>query len=413
MDELNLWLYAGLVAVLQEGFFFLVLTKYLKCRSGKGYGLALLYTLMTGNDFFWSYTSIVGGNFPLYFTWVFLVYILAYLILRYCFVGNLFDNFIHLFSMEFILMLIAMLITFPFYVIECGGDMEKIGLFMNTPSLANLILFILQFTVFTFLLDKLWGWLYKLKGKGFRIICIVFAFFDLAVNAFYGWRGVQFVTIVYALGILYILGRQNREDKYLDEQYAYYRALEEAQRQESKEIAEIRHDIANHLSVMEELERDESGREILRTIDKNRGVYTGIPVLDCLITEKEKICADKGIAFTKNLESIAGCSISEYDLVSLFANLLDNAIEAAEKTKQPMLSMQLEEKQGYLKAVITNSKPDESQPIETAFKSTKSDKKKHGIGTQVIRRLVDKNDGRIQYTDKGNSMEASLFLNMQ
>ena len=137
---------------------------------------------------------------------------------------------------------------------------------------------------------------------------------------------------------------------------------------------------------------------------------TGIPVLDCLIREKTMLCEKNGIVFIREGTTIGETTITEYEFVSLFANLLDNAIEAAQKTKQKYVELKLEKQQGVLKITVSNSKPAELRPLENDFDTTKKDKKKHGIGNRIVRDIVELHSGRITYYDEGETMRAVVLM---
>ena len=89
---------------------------------------------------------------------------------------------------------------------------------------------------------------------------------------------------------------------------------------------------------------------------------------------------------------------------------LDNAIEAAEQTEEKEVSLSLEKQQGYLKIVLKNSKLQEMEPLKTQFKTTKRNKKNHGIGNRIIRDIVSNYDGRIHYEERGNELEAVILI---
>ena len=60
--------------------------------------------------------------------------------------------------------------------------------------------------------------------------------------------------------------------------------------------------------------------------------HTGNPVLDVILTTKERACADRGISVHRGRGRIAVKSgMSSMDIASLFGNALDNAIEATSK----------------------------------------------------------------------------------
>ena len=234
---------------------------------------------------------------------------------------------------------------------------------------------------------------------------------DILVQITPVWQSVILVLPAVVALFIWMFYYQNESDRLAREQFAHYQALEEVYRQKEKEISEIRHDIANHLNVMEAMRTDSDGMDILRRIDKNASVsFTDVPVLDCLIREKAEICLEKGIVFERKGQNLGSINITEYELVSLFANLLDNAMEAAEKTDEKKMFLTMEIQQGFLKIVLRNSKLENEAPLKTQFETTKKDKKKHGIGSRIIREIVNSHDGRIRYTDRGTEMETIIFI---
>ena len=234
--------------------------------------------------------------------------------------------------------------------------------------------------------------------------------YSLCDFLWYGYSGADYT----GMAVCYTGSSGSCSAVYLDvarEQFAHYQALEEVYRQKEKEISEIRHDIANHLNVMEAMRADSYGMDILRRIDKNASVsFTDVPVLDCLIREKAEICQEKGIVFERKGQNLGSINITEYELVSLFANLLDNAVEAAIKTTEKKIFLTMEMQQGFLKIVLRNSKLENEAPLKTQFETTKKDKKKHGIGSRIIKEIVNDHDGRIRYIDHGTEMETVIFI---
>lgn len=63
--------------------------------------------------------------------------------------------------------------------------------------------------------------------------------------------------------------------------------------------------------------------------------HTGNPVLDVILTTKERTCADRGISFTAVADGSLLSNMSSMDIASLFGNALDNAIEATSKLADP------------------------------------------------------------------------------
>ena len=96
----------------------------------------------------------------------------------------------------------------------------------------------------------------------------------------------------------------------------------------------FRHDIKNHLSVLDGLLRSgdlEEGREYLKKLEAvsealSFPYQTGNPIVDILLGEKLGLA--KEIAAEVSLVLPKPCGIDDFDLCVLFANALDNAIAA-------------------------------------------------------------------------------------
>ena len=63
--------------------------------------------------------------------------------------------------------------------------------------------------------------------------------------------------------------------------------------------------------------------------------HTGNPVLDVILTTKERTCADRGITFTAVADGSLLNNMSSMDIATLFGNALDNAIEASRRVDDP------------------------------------------------------------------------------
>lgn len=113
--------------------------------------------------------------------------------------------------------------------------------------------------------------------------------------------------------------------------------------------------------------------------------------------------------------------IADDDLGSLLSNMLDNALEEClrlqKQTDQPAEPMQVQLKIGiqnsYLYIVCRN--PAGSASLEywrAGLKTTKTDKAKHGFGTQIMARIAEQYNGCVAYELKSGVFEAKALLDM-
>lgn len=403
-------LYAMAVSTMQVVANIWLIKPYIKCKWEKKYPFAILFALLFGHDLFF---GLFGNcnNYILLGVEMALFYPIISLVLWKFFKGSTYHNFIVLFAIDWCFQIFGMLISFPLYMVICNFDVAKVETFLDQPSFMTLFIMVILYFWDAWLTYAVWKVIRKHCGKMYYLLCLIFCALDILVLLIMGWTAVVIALPVIMGLIIFLFILQNKSEKQAQQQVAYYRALEETQRQKEKEISEIRHDIANHLKVMEEMNSDDEGQRILKKIDKkNTRIFSGVSVLDCLITEKESICLEKGIHFQKAGTILGEIAVTEYDLISLFANLLDNAIEAAEQTEEKEVSLSLEKQQGYLKIVLKNSKLQEMEPLKTQFKTTKRNKKNHGIGNRIIRDIVSNYDGRIHYEERGNELEAVILI---
>ena len=93
------------------------------------------------------------------------------------------------------------------------------------------------------------------------------------------------------------------------------------------------------------------------------------------------------------------------DVCSMFANLIDNAIEANLNIYSDNLEKEIVLKSAYISEVcvikIENNKENQVLSKNSNFITTKKDKYAHGIGLKNVREIVNKYNGEtvVDYTE--------------
>ena len=113
------------------------------------------------------------------------------------------------------------------------------------------------------------------------------------------------------------------------------------------------------------------------------------------------MCKSKNIKADFNIQLPGQNPISDVELVSLFANLLDNAITASEISEQPFVKLRSKIKDSQWIIIVRNTKSPDWRPIESKFLTTKKEKENHGYGIKIIKSIVKKQDGIVDFTDEG------------
>lgn len=176
--------------------------------------------------------------------------------------------------------------------------------------------------------------------------------------------------------------------------------IAEAQRRYEQTKA-FRHDIANHLSVLDGLlnskKLDESKAYLqklkMASTSLSFPYQTGNPVVDILLSEKLGLA--KEITAEVTLLLPRPCGIDDFDLCVIFANALDNAINACQSAKGTKLIRIHGERQGdfYMLAFENTCSDEPLPPAGTGLSNIKSVAEKyHGATlTEKVRQRFSLN----------------------
>jgi sensor histidine kinase regulating citrate/malate metabolism len=221
------------------------------------------------------------------------------------------------------------------------------------------------------------------------------------------------------------LERERAENKYLADINEKY-----------NEMRTIKHDMNNHLAailfLMDEGKNDEARRyirELTGVTSKTANIRkTGMKALDLLLWNKVSQASAKKIDIEMQLDDeYREISISEYEMCSMFANIIDNAIEAVEKLKtldRNTKETSGDEKKESRKIILRTSRQMEMMCVfcenpyaETKkengnFVSTKKDAENHGLGLKQIRRIAEKHGGTMNIDDRDGVFRLSVIMNV-
>lgn len=94
----------------------------------------------------------------------------------------------------------------------------------------------------------------------------------------------------------------------------------------------------------------------------------------------------------------------------MLSNLLDNAIEAAEKCEKPEIIVTIGENKAYLVFIVTNSVLQSVMTNNPDMLSTKNDPEHHGFGILNMQDIVGKYDGMLDFSEQNGKFTASAYL---
>ncbi len=205
---------------------------------------------------------------------------------------------------------------------------------------------------------------------------------------------------------------------YIEAELKHFQQYKSAQ----EETKRFRHDIKNHLVCINEMltqGKTEEGAEYLKSLlgevqSLSQKYVSGDEMLDSIISSKADIMKKFSIEFTLEGVLAGGLNIEAVDICSIFANALDNAIEANSvsglKEKYVKMTLKATNKLWLVRIinpVVVNI--DTHKLFNNGF-TTKKDKKHHGIGTNNIKRAVEKYGGAVDAKCKDNIFTLEILL---
>lgn len=168
------------------------------------------------------------------------------------------------------------------------------------------------------------------------------------------------------------------------------------------------HDINSYFNSFRILAIEGQSNKIVEIIDELRGkikeetsgvIYSENPVLNAILTERLSKAKEYEVELNIFVEKFLKINfISDADLISMFGNLLDNALEAAAKCNPGNRSVDVKLFMGtnyFLIFHLENSFAVSIKKAGTRLLSTKADPKHHGLGIGIVLNLAEKYGGSL------------------
>ena len=214
----------------------------------------------------------------------------------------------------------------------------------------------------------------------------------------------------------YLVQKQYEDAMYREEMHYKDIYYEEAEKQ-NKEVQKLKHDMKHKLHELYYLVENSDGHELsekigamckeFEQIDEKQ--YSDNPIVDSVLRIKFGRAKVRGIKVETSIRIPKQMQLDHGDIGVLYGNLVDNAVEACSKVPEGQRFVKIENKyqSGILLLVITNSKTGKKNK---SLKTTKKDNIRHGHGVQSVRKVVEKYNGTVSFTDKGDIFEVSAML---
>ena len=281
-------------------------------------------------------------------------------------------------------------------VIAPKEKMEK--LYQNNEQLWFVTLF--QICLVGYLLFINLGRYYGLDIPWYKAAYIISCFIFCLAQIYLVTRGIKTSFLLeYEL-------RSRLLEKQLDRQLLHYKSYQKY----TESFRAFKHDYKNMMTSVKSLlssgEYEKAERmldTIHDTMQKQVSVhksYSNHLILDAVLQDAANVCAEEFIHFSALVYIPGQLFIEDIDLVRIFSNLIDNAVEACLKVTQSdrfiTVSCSINKENGWITIEIFNSYNGEVIVQKDVLQTTKEDKAIHGIGLTIIREIVQRLGGIMQ-----------------
>lgn len=181
----------------------------------------------------------------------------------------------------------------------------------------------------------------------------------------------------------------------------------------------FRHDLKEHLAILKSLISEDSHKAIdymQRIEDINNRTklekYSDNPILNMLLIQKARECKEKGIILNIKSTNPYIDFLDDVDIIAIFSNLINNAIEASSNSKEKNIFFDLSTgNETFIVIKVENRCEIEPIVSDGVLKTRKGDSHNHGIGMRSITYALDKYNGHIDWKyDKENKMFKTTIL---
>lgn len=207
------------------------------------------------------------------------------------------------------------------------------------------------------------------------------------------------------------------EKNVLEQQNIAYENQTEIIQQSNNAMKLIRHDMKNHIYILEELYQNGKKEEavsyintMLHTIDKNEFANSNNFVIDSIMNFKLRILKDTDTKITLNICVPQTINILAYDITVILGNLMDNSITALLQCAERKLDIKISTKMDNLIILIDNSFDGKIIEKDGKLQTTKIGRKMSGLGISSIEKILENYGGEIRTSYTHNEFSVAVLI---
>lgn len=252
---------------------------------------------------------------------------------------------------------------------------------------------------------------------------IIYFVTEMSMN---GWQTMMIALCVMIINlIVFYLYQKNIENylthiqcEILEERSRAYANELELMTKTQRKMQALQHDLKHHILELKGMAQENKTGEISTYLENmeqalniskeyvRSGNYHIDSLLNYLLDE-----ANERLDEVKTAVKIPeNANLNTFKLNIILGNLLENAIEAAERSDKKQLRMEMTLEKGVLLIQMANTYQGELQKKGDDFVTTKEDKHNHGIGLKNVKELVEEENGTVTITTDDGWFMADVLL---
>lgn len=205
------------------------------------------------------------------------------------------------------------------------------------------------------------------------------------------------IVLLLAVGTLADYVRLTHGERLAGLREVYYQGLQREQMQ----VRTLRHDMRNHLAVLQgllEQNSPEKAETYLTELLGSPALGSGRRLCEnetanVVLSAKWEELESRGLTADFEVSLPAALAIADTDLCALLGNALDNAMEAAAKAEDKRIVFRCRAEKGLFMLKVENTFAGEVQP---ELSTTKADKASHGLGLPGMREIAARYEGTLE-----------------
>ncbi|MBO4229890.1 MAG: GHKL domain-containing protein [Clostridia bacterium] len=228
--------------------------------------------------------------------------------------------------------------------------------------------------------------------------------------------GAIFIVICWLIYRVLVLSRKAIRKNELESRIAWQREQNEKAVAAWDKARRIRHDTNQHLQMIRGFLLDGSNEKCLQYIDSllpvepsdQNFVHLDNEILDFLINSKIGVLQGTEVVVSGKMDCLAG--IRDTDLVALFGNLIDNAVEAVADQKNGRIELVFSQHGSNRIIFCKNTIEKSVLQNNGSFQSTKSNPEFHGLGHKIVEETVARLGGIVDYSEENNMFVVTVVI---